>query len=51
MRSAAQLLEHGVSGLQDLLLACLDHYGALAGLLGRQPAIRQVCSKIMKQIL
>ncbi|CAL8469507.1 g9048 [Coccomyxa elongata] len=42
VRSAAQLLEHGVSGLQNLLLACLDHYAALAGMLGRQPAVGQV---------
>ncbi|BDA44756.1 probable serine/threonine-protein kinase par-1 at C-terminar half [Coccomyxa sp. Obi] len=42
VRSAAQLLEHRVSGLQNLLLACLDHYAALAGLLGRQPAVGQV---------
>ncbi len=42
VRTAAQLCEHGASGLQMLLVACLDHYTALAELLGRQPAVGQV---------
>jgi hypothetical protein len=42
IRTAAQLFEHGASDLQSLLVACLDQYTALAGLLGRQPAVAQV---------
>lgn len=42
VRTAVQLLELGLSGMQSLLVVFLDYYSALAGLLGRQPSIKQV---------